>query len=587
MNPYVAPAPPPELAQDTNGDTALVISVGGAPVVGIGSFHKTLPHNEFGEVDPVAFAALVGAASTGSTFHIVPTGVDPKPPAPGQPAAPFVNPRAGFAREGLGPDPTQLTMPPAPPVLSASTAAEMTELYWMALLRDLPFDSWATDADVGTAVTELDREFQRAANLDAGYDWALKVGLDLPGAANVNVTRQSLFRCGLRDEQKGPLVSQFFLHDAAFGTETVIQKHNPYVTGTDYLTDYATWLRAQELGLGDDNRPYPQANESMETYYEQSGGARAWRRIQSMRDIARFVHKDALHQAYFNAALLLLSWGAKPDAGNPYASATREAGFGTWGGPHLLTLVSEVASRALKVVWRQKWHHHLRLRPEAYGGLMQMQEIGHNGTKRAYGLPARVFSRDAAQRVFAKNGTYFLPMAFTSGSPAHPAYGAGHATVAGACVTVLKAWFDETEKISGLVANGRHPVTRGAVKIVQPGVGRAAASDGTGGSELLEYTGADAGDLTVLGELNKIASNVAMGRSMGGVHWRSDNTRSLRLGEKIAATILMKAVAESFEQVASLSWTTFDDKSARIERGPNHTATLYVNGVATDPADLS
>jgi hypothetical protein len=49
----------------------------------------------------------------------------------------------------------------------------------------------------------------------------------------------------------------------------------------------------------------------------------------------------------------------------------------------------------------------------------------------------------------------------------------------------------------------------------------------------------------------------------------------------------MKAVAEGFEQVASLSWTTFDDKSAHIERGPNHTATLYVNGVATDPADLS
>jgi hypothetical protein len=30
-----------------------------------------------------------------------------------------------------------------------------------------------------------------------------------------------------------------------------------------------------------------------------------------MRDLARFVNKDALHQAYFNAALLLLNWGAK------------------------------------------------------------------------------------------------------------------------------------------------------------------------------------------------------------------------------------------------------------------------------------
>ena len=32
-------------------------------------------------------------------------------------------------------------------------------------------------------------------------------------------------------------------------------------------------------------------------------------------------------------------------------------------------------------------------------------------------------------------------MAFTAGSPAHPAYGAGHASVAGICTTVLKAFF--------------------------------------------------------------------------------------------------------------------------------------------------
>ena len=35
-----------------------------------------------------------------------------------------------------------------------------------------------------------------------------------------------------------------------------------------------------------------------------------------------------------------------------------------------------------------------------------------------------------------------LPVAFQEGSPMHPAYGAGHATVAGACVTILKAFFD-------------------------------------------------------------------------------------------------------------------------------------------------
>ena len=32
--------------------------------------------------------------------------------------------------------------------------------------------------------------------------------------------------------------------------------------------------------------------------------------------------------------------------------------------------------------------------------------------------------------------------------------------------------------------------------------------------------------------------NVAMGRSIGGVHWRSDNSRSLILGEALAARFL-------------------------------------------------
>lgn len=44
---------------------------------------------------------------------------------------------------------------------------------------------------------------------------------------------------------------------------------------------------------------------------------------------------------------------------------------------------------------------------------------------------------------------------------------------------------------------------------------------------VVTYAGSDADAVTAEGELNKIA----MGRSMGGAHWRSNNTRSLRLGE--------------------------------------------------------
>jgi hypothetical protein len=40
------------------------------------------------------------------------------------------------------------------------------------------------------------------------------------------------------------------------------------------------------------------------------------------------------------------------------------------------------------------------------------------------------------------------------------------------------------------------------------------------------------------GELNKLAANVAIGRNAAGVHYRSDYTSSLMLGEEVAISIL-------------------------------------------------
>jgi hypothetical protein len=135
-------------------------------------------------------------------------------------------------------------------------------------------------------------------------------------------------------------------------------------------------------------------------------------------------------------------------------------------------------------------------------------------------------------------GNALLPMAFSEGSPTHPAYGAGHATVAGACVTILKAWFKESTR---LVDIGLAPV--------QP------TDDGL---NLVPYVGSDAGDLTVGGELNKIAANVGLGRNTAGVHWRSDATESLRLGEQIAIGILKEQKAGYNEPFSGFSLTKFD-----------------------------
>ena len=55
----------------------------------------------------------------------------------------------------------------------------------------------------------------------------------------------------------------------------------------------------------------------------------------------------------------------------------------------------------------------------------------------------------------ASHGSFLLSLAFAEGSPKHPSYPAGHGAVAGACITVLKFFFD------GDAANIRscHPPT--------------------------------------------------------------------------------------------------------------------------------
>jgi len=64
-------------------------------------------------------------------------------------------------------------------------------------------------------------------------------------------------------------------------------------------------------------------------------------------------------------------------------------------------------------------------------------------------------------------------------------------------------------------------------------------------------------------ELNKVAANVAIGRNMGGVHWRSDYTESVKLGEKIALGILQEQKL-CYNETSGLSVTLFDGTRVSI-----------------------
>lgn len=565
-----------------NGDEECRFGPGGS-IRYIGNYHKSLPHNDFGEVDVAAYEALRAASQElpygPGDFEVVPGGPLSGPaqeplnqhPTNSDPitcAATLNNPQAGYSRERVGPLPEQVNMPPPPTVLSASIAAEITELYWMALSRDISLDELRDHAQTQAALSDLREAFERALG-DTADPGRVCLGLDLPSdAGQLYLNKHTLFGCGLKDEDKGPLVSQFLLHDVPFGTFTIVQKQFPYAPGKDYLTDHKTWLLAQNSGYDRHGRSYSSDNDYGDDHGAYEGGGLVQRRIGTLRDLARFVNKDALHEAYFNAALLLSNWKAKVDEGNPYKHRyKRQGAFGTLGDPNLLALVSEVATRALKCVWRQKWIVNRRLRPESYAGLMQMQRLGYDrgdGAKtRSYGLPDWVFETEAAKAIHQQRRScgekeaYFLPMAFTAGSPTHPAYGAGHATVAGACVTVLKAWFQEDDPILPMIEKATHPQTRRPLCVLQP---KRTCDD------LPAYAGGDEDKMTVGGELHKLASNIAMGRSMGGVHFRTDNTRSLRLGEQVATVMLVRHIRDYAEDPVCLTYTNFDRCQVTVDR---------------------
>jgi PAP2 superfamily len=256
------------------------------------------------------------------------------------------------------------------------------------------------------------------------------------------------------------------------------------------------------------------------------------RYIRSMRDIGQWVHVDALFQAYHCACLILLGMGAPLDPGLPPVASRTQAGFVEFGGPHVLTLVTEVATRALKATWYEKWLVHRRLRPEAFAA-----RVHHRMTGAAdYPVHPAILHSAAAQAVYSRYGTYLLPMAFPEGSPAHPSYTAGHATVAGAGVTILKAFFDEEYVLP-------RPVVPDA-----------------DGLTLQPYAGPP---LTVGNELNKLANNIGIGRNMAGVHYRSDNQESLLLGEAVALQMLAEQKA-CHNQRFTWSLTTFDGQKITL-----------------------
>ena len=479
-----------------NGDEALFETR-------IGSYSKGLPHNEVGEVDPNAYRQLLAALESGdpADFEAIPMIGGLK----------LADPQAAYCFEMEGADSHRLGMLPPPAFSSAWAAGEMVELYWRALLRDVPFTKYSTDPLAA----------QAAADLSAMSDFR---GPKSDG----KVTLETLFRGNTPGDLGGPYVSQFLLRDVPYGATTIVQRYRTTLPGDDHMSDYGVWLKIQN------GAPATAANK-----YDPTP-----RYLRNGRDLGEFVHRDFSYQAFLNACLILLSFGrAALDTTSPYLASAIQDGFVTFGSPHILDLVARVTGAALRAAWCQKWLVHRRLRPETFAGRVHNRVAGMADTRipsavlNYYPIHTEVFSSKAADKVFSKTGAYLLPQAYPEGAPLHPSYPSGHAAIAGACVTVLKAFFKE----SFLIPNPVQASADGATLLPVPGP-----------------------RFTIGGELNKLAANIGLGRDFAGIHWRSDTTESLKLGEAVAISILQNVKTTTNRNFTGFSLTKFDGTTVTV-----------------------
>jgi hypothetical protein len=484
-----------------------------------GNYSKGLAHTSFGIPSAASYLSLRSAFDTGShtDFNNVIVG------SPGSGVNSKLNgPQGALAFDLEGLDSHATIIPPAPSVASAQTAAELVEHYWAAILRDMPFRDYPTNAMVENAVADM--------NSLSFVNNAANNQMPRP------VTAQNLFRGQFTagdGNVLGPYISQFMVQPTYYGAQFLDQRYQTYMPGQEFLTNVADFQSVQnggDTGLSISIDPTP-------------------RHIRNGRDLTAYTRVDVLYQAYFTAFLVLSAIGAPQNPGNPYIGSHTQKGFGTLGGPDAAGLFGEMATRALKAAWYHKWIKDMRQRPEEVAGLVHARKTGISPMPQAAAaLHNDVLNSDALARTFSTYGTYLLPQPFPEGSPTHPCYPTGHGTVGGACITLLKFFFKGSEKLQPLLQAAGHDLYE-------------ASADGT---SLSVYTGADAGALDINGELTKLAYNVTFGHGIhAGIHFRSSSYWSLLLGEQVALALLQDR-AKSYNEPFTISLKKFDGTTATI-----------------------
>lgn len=331
----------------------------------IGCYTKGLHQNQYGEVEPAAYDALLIAIRSGKfkDFERIPRGGGRK----------LSNPQSGFAYHMEGGDSHTFDIPPAPSINSEEIRADAAELYWRAVCRDIPFSEYASSPVIEQATKDL------------------------------GASAQTVFRGSTKGNVVGPYISQFLLKPIPYGAGRIEQRYSVPLAGSDFMTSFGEWSQIQTGFL-----PWLAAEYQAVPRFIING-----------RDLAEYVHYDFAYQAYLGAALILVNANAKSilncnqfkSGNNPYRFSTIEEGFTTFGPPEAADWLGRVSTSALKAAYYQKWMIHRRVRPEALGGLIHQTLSG----TRKYPIHETLLNDAGVRAVFKHTGTHFLPQAYPEG----------------------------------------------------------------------------------------------------------------------------------------------------------------------------
>lgn len=404
----------------------------------------------------------------------------------------LLDPSAAWANDLIGKSINVYRYSKIPGLSSEILASNMLELYCMVLVRDVKFSAYGGDEKIKQCCEYL--------NQLGGIAFYPK-----------GLIGDYMFRVPIGGSMMGLYVSQFLYRDVRIGGFIHKQKYMTPIEGIDYMVSWESAIRAQN-------------GEVTKKLAGMNPGARY---IVTGRDLAYYGYVSNIYDPYYNAIRILEHLGIPRRA---KGSKTQQR-YINGGVADVEAVLGMVGRNALLAAWYTKWNG-MGVRPEAVGiEVERIFKTGHNPCS----ISDTLLKNSVLPAIYNKQKSYLLPQVYPEGAPLCPGYPSGAATVAGACVTVLKFFYECNHDI----------------EIMQPD------ADG----KYLIKTGKK---VTVSAELDKLASNIAYSRAWAGVNFWVDIIAGLKKGERVALSCLSDLV-HRYPDKFSITIRRFNDKLAIIQ----------------------